>query len=737
MKSVFLTAIAFMGMMLFCGYVSNNANAGDAQVSGGGYHTIGLKDDGTVVAVGLNDDGQCDVTSWTDIKQVSAAYWHTIGLRTDGTVVAVGQNDDGQCDVTSWTDIKQVAAGGEGSRTVGVKIDGTVVAVGFNGNDQADVSSWTDIRQVSVGNSHTIGLKNDGTVVAAGQNYDDQCDVTSWTDIKQVAAGVWHTIGLKTDGTVVAVGQNYDGQCDVTSWTDIKQVSAGFLHTIGLKNDGTVVVVGSNVDGQCDVTSWTDIKQVSAGVWHTTGVKTDGTAVAVGWNDDGQCDISSWSLADDQPVLTWYLDSDGDGYGDPDVSTDLASQPAGYVSDNTDCDDTDPAISPGASEIAGDGIDQDCDGKDTLLSKKWYLDSDGDGYGDPAVLKNLASQPAGYVSNNTDCDDTDPAISPGASEIAGDGIDQDCDGKDTSLSTKWYLDSDGDGYGDPAVSTDMVSQPAGYVSGNTDCDDTDPAISPGASEIAGDGIDQNCDGNDQISSVEQINLLSPTDNKTLSYGTTTGQVSFSFSKISGAAKYILHLELNDILNNTIFPLFVDLLTPGTGNVTAFATPGFSESLTGMLYNLSLDQATWDAMALYRIKWGVEAYDDSGVLVGSTYESSVAVKYGNEIKLLASSAITMTNPATGQEFSKSVSSPTFQWNTHQGVSTYTFILAHLGSLGFDAIINKPGLTLNTFPMDDPTWQSMTTGTWYWTVLGYDSLGSQMLPDFTIFDFEVKD
>ena len=60
---------------------------------------MGLKTDGTVVAVGYNEYGQCDVDDWTDIVQVAAGYIHTVGLRSDGTVVAVGYNDDGQCDV--------------------------------------------------------------------------------------------------------------------------------------------------------------------------------------------------------------------------------------------------------------------------------------------------------------------------------------------------------------------------------------------------------------------------------------------------------------------------------------------------------------------------------------------------------------------------------------------------------------------------------------------------------------
>ncbi len=75
-------------------------------ISARGYHTVGLKSDGTALAVGWNEYGQCDVDEWTDIVAISAGSHHTVGLKSDGTVVAVGDNDDGECDVDEWTDIK-------------------------------------------------------------------------------------------------------------------------------------------------------------------------------------------------------------------------------------------------------------------------------------------------------------------------------------------------------------------------------------------------------------------------------------------------------------------------------------------------------------------------------------------------------------------------------------------------------------------------------------------------------
>ena len=262
-------------------------------ISAGVYHTVGLKADGTVVAVGRNQDGQCNVSGWTDIIAISAGNFHTVGLKADGTLVAVGWNDYDQCDVTGWTDIIAISAGG--NHTVGLKADGTVVAEGWNNHNQCNVTGWMDIVAISAGNHHTVGLKADGTVVAVGSNLYGQLNVTGWTDIVAISAGDDHTVGLKADGTLVAVGYSDDGRCNVTGWTDIIAISAGGRHTVGLKADGTVVAVGRNQDGQCDVTGWRNIVAISAGDDHTVGLKADDTVVAVGYNSDGQCDVTGWT----------------------------------------------------------------------------------------------------------------------------------------------------------------------------------------------------------------------------------------------------------------------------------------------------------------------------------------------------------------------------------------------------------------------------------------------------------
>ncbi len=79
-------------------------------------------------------------------------------------------------------------------------------------------------------------------------------------------------------------------------------------------------------------------------------------------------------------------------------------------------------------------------------------------------------------------------------EVSCDGLDNDCDGTvDAGLFTRFYRDADGDGFGDPDVFVEACETPDGYVTDNTDCDDTSDDVYPGAPEMC-NGIDNNCNG---------------------------------------------------------------------------------------------------------------------------------------------------------------------------------------------------------------------------------------------------
>ena len=261
-------------------------------IAAAGDNTVGLRADGTVVAAGGNDYGQCSLSKWESIVSIEAGGSHTVGVNRNGRVIAAGNDLNGQSNLADWTDVIQIAAGK--THTAGLREDGTVVAAGLKLGGQCGVEAWTDIVAIAAGAGHTLGLKEDGTVVSAGVDLLGAWDVSDWRDITAIATASGQTVGLKENGTVTAVGSNLSGQCDVSGWMDIIAIAAGENHTVGLRADGTVVAVGSNKDGQCDVTGWTDIIAIAAGKNHTVGLKADGTVVAVGRNTEGQCNVTKW-----------------------------------------------------------------------------------------------------------------------------------------------------------------------------------------------------------------------------------------------------------------------------------------------------------------------------------------------------------------------------------------------------------------------------------------------------------
>jgi autotransporter-associated beta strand protein len=135
-------------------------------------------------------------------------------------------------------------------------------------------------------------------------------------------------------------------------------------------------------------------------------------------------------------ATAYYPDADVDGYGDASASPIMAcSVPIGSVANNGDCNDSNGAVHPNASEVC-DGIDNDCNGLtdgedpgiDSLSTTAYYPDTDLDGYGDSNASATMTcSAPAGFVANNTDCNDSKISVHPNANEIPYNLIDDDCD----------------------------------------------------------------------------------------------------------------------------------------------------------------------------------------------------------------------------------------------------------------------------------------------------------------------
>jgi len=216
---------------------------------------------------------------------------------------------------------------------------------------------------------------------------------------------------------------------------------------------------------------------------------------------------------DTSTFVTWYADADSDGWGDHNTSTDACGAPSGYVADDTDCDDTRDDVNPDGAEICdAANADEDCDGTaddydssvDTGTYDTWYGDTDTDGYGDAASPITQCDQPSGYVTDDTDCDDTEYFVNPGSQEVCDeDDVDEDCDGRSDSLDRTadpssqytFYADDDSDGYGDIGDPITACDAPAGFVSNANDCDDGRDDVSPAETEICDAyDTDEDCDG---------------------------------------------------------------------------------------------------------------------------------------------------------------------------------------------------------------------------------------------------
>ncbi len=216
--------------------------------------------------------------------------------------------------------------------------------------------------------------------------------------------------------------------------------------------------------------------------------------------------FSKWTLA--SCSLYFYADSDGDGYGDPSVSIQDCSAPNGYVADNTDCDDDDANAFPGqiwyrdldndgyydglaeegctrptGYKLAGELVnttDIDCDDNDASIHPGITETCNGmDDNCDGNTDEGFDLDEDGFTTCSGDCNDNDPNVNPNATEVCN-GTDDNCDNQtDEGVQTTFYADTDGDGYGDPAVSTIGCTAPTGYVADNTDCDDSDDDEFPG------------------------------------------------------------------------------------------------------------------------------------------------------------------------------------------------------------------------------------------------------------------
>lgn len=289
------------------------------EISAGAYHTVALKEDGTVWTWGNNESGQLgdgteidkgepvQVKGIEGVKAIAAGEWHTVALKEDGSIWAWGDNEDGQLG------------------------DGRVIAT----NKPVQAIDIEEVVAIASGNCFTVALKQDGTVWTWGlyfyydpiENVDIAMTSTQPVckegieDVKAIAAGTYNSFAIKEDGTVWGWGSNFAGQLgaiviadsdtnnefkyerfmQVSGMEKVKAIAAGYNYTIALKKDGSLWVWGRNNLGNLGddsietisiepvpVKDLEDVIAVSAADDHIVALKKDGTVWSWGLNLYGQ-----------------------------------------------------------------------------------------------------------------------------------------------------------------------------------------------------------------------------------------------------------------------------------------------------------------------------------------------------------------------------------------------------------------------------------------------------------------
>ncbi len=313
------------------------------------YHTIvGLCADGTVCAVGKNENHQCEVSHWRDMVSVLATEHHTIGLREDGTVHVAEKHTlfKGEYaktfDTRKWQNMVAIAADDE--HLVGLQANGRCQVTGVDW-DRSGIDQWSHIVSVHVSEKHVVGLRAEGQVrslslspcgkdqtrtwknickvfPAREQNAAQDCNgrmwfthefqsSDGWEDLVDYQENFHYAYGLRRDGRVV-MRVDLEELWLLEGAEQVTAMAAELFGLICLHADGTVsfypedhalwkdqslkrLIAWENLLRR-DLPQWRDVVQICCSGFHVLGLKADGSVLYTGTENPEYTQVRQWNL---------------------------------------------------------------------------------------------------------------------------------------------------------------------------------------------------------------------------------------------------------------------------------------------------------------------------------------------------------------------------------------------------------------------------------------------------------
>jgi hypothetical protein len=402
-----------------------------------------------------------------------------------------------------------------------------------NGDGYADIIIGAFYDGASAYTLEGAAYVHHGSAAGLGASADRVITGASPADFLGSAVAAAGDVNGDGYGDVLIGAQGYDsGALAEAGAVHLHEGSAGGLSTsptVTLPGAAVTAYFGTAVAGAGDVNGdgFADLVlgcyNLASGALSTAGA----AYVHLGYRDGDEDGVVVGGEAgapqdcdDDDPAVgapsLQHVDADGDGFGGAATVTACPGD-AGTAATATDCDDARAHVNPGAPEVCGaeatdEATDEDCDGAvddddpslDPGTRSTFYADADGDGFGDPDRATEACAAPAGTVAAGGDCNDTRADVHPDAPEVCDPAdADENCNGfaddgdgtVDPASRTAWYADADGDGFGDASSEYFACASATGVPNG-LDCDDGRADVNPSATELPGDGLDQDCDGAD-------------------------------------------------------------------------------------------------------------------------------------------------------------------------------------------------------------------------------------------------